>query len=120
MSKERLEEIAYNVGVSIDGEKALMSSDDYDFLYNYAREQSERVEELEAEIDTLTMAHDNTHRELKQFKAAFINLSSDLATITRQNEQLVKTNTSLAQQTEFLTIMLKAATDEDIRAEVSG
>ena len=36
------------------------------------------------------------------------------------NEQLVKTNTSLAQQTEFLTIMLKAATDEDIRAEVSG
>ena len=47
MSKERLEEIAYNVGVSLDGEKALMSSDDYDFLYNYAIQQTERVEELE-------------------------------------------------------------------------
>jgi len=46
MSKERLEEIAYNVGISLDGEKALMSSDDYDFLYNYAKEQAERVLEL--------------------------------------------------------------------------
>ena len=47
MSKERLEEIAYNVGVSLDGEKAIMSSDDYDFLYNYALQQAERVQELE-------------------------------------------------------------------------
>lgn len=47
MSKERLEEIAYNVGISLDGEKALMSSDDYDFLYNYALQQAERVNELE-------------------------------------------------------------------------
>ena len=49
--KERLEEIAYNVGVSLDGEKALMSSDDYDFLYNYALEQAERVQELERELE---------------------------------------------------------------------
>ena len=49
MSKERLEELAYNVGISLDGEKALMSSDDYDFLYNYALEQAERVEKLEKE-----------------------------------------------------------------------
>ena len=49
MSKERLEEIAYNVGISLDGDKALMSSDDYDFLYNYALEQAERVEKLEKE-----------------------------------------------------------------------
>src|SRR5690625_727882 len=46
VSKKKLEEIAYNVGISIDGEKALMSSDDYDFLYNYAKEQAERVQEL--------------------------------------------------------------------------
>lgn len=45
--KERLQEIAYNVGVSLDGEKAIMSSDDYDFLYNYALQQTERVRELE-------------------------------------------------------------------------
>src|SRR5690625_4097745 len=53
MSKERLEEIAYNVGISLDGEKALMSSDDYDFLYNYALEQAERVQELEDELQEL-------------------------------------------------------------------
>lgn len=47
--KERFEELAYNVGISLDGEKALMSSDDYDFLYNYALEQAERVELLEIE-----------------------------------------------------------------------
>mgnify|MGYP001268909026 CR=1 FL=1 len=47
MGKERLKDIAYNVGISADGEKALMSSDDYDFLYNYALEQAERVQELE-------------------------------------------------------------------------
>src|SRR5690625_8036278 len=46
VSKKKLEEIAYNVGISIDGDKALMSSDDYDFLYRYALEQAERVQEL--------------------------------------------------------------------------
>ena len=50
MGKERLKDIAYNVGISADGEKALMSSDDYDFLYNYAKEQAERVEELEEDL----------------------------------------------------------------------
>ena len=47
---ERLEEIAYNVGVSLDGEKAIMSSDDYDFLYSYALQQAERVQELEQDV----------------------------------------------------------------------
>ncbi|HSH26063.1 MAG TPA: hypothetical protein VLA13_11105 [Massilibacterium sp.] len=51
MSKERLEDIVYNVGVSLDGEKAIVSGEHYDFLYNYAIQQTERVEELE-EINT--------------------------------------------------------------------
>ena len=57
MSKERFEELAYNVGISLDGEKALMSSDDYDFLYNYALQQAERVQKLENKLENVMDRH---------------------------------------------------------------
>ena len=50
---ERLEEIAYHVAPTSDG-NVVMSGEDYVFLYEYAVEQTERVEELEEENTGLT------------------------------------------------------------------
>ena len=65
---KRLEEIAYNVGISIDGEKALMSSDDYDFLYSYAEKQAERAQELELEVSELQRAYNDSQKEIVVLK----------------------------------------------------
>jgi len=72
MGKERLKDIAYNVGISADGEKALMSSDDYDFLYNYAKEQAERVQELEDIIykDERQAVLESMYEQTKRYREA--------------------------------------------------
>lgn len=55
MSKERLEEIPYNVGYSLnDNENVLIKEDDYKWLY----EQAERVQELEKKNDRLKQEAD--------------------------------------------------------------
>ena len=107
--KERLEEVKEIIKHNYPPVNYSLLRDALDWLI----EQAERVEELEAEIDTLTMAHDNTHRELKQFKAAYLNLSKSVAKLAKANELLVEKNTELAQsvnRTEY----------KNIRAEVSG
>ena len=77
MSKERLEEIVYNVGVSLDGEKVIVSGEHYDFLYNYAIQQTERVEELEeintdaiTQIDVMQKRNERLERQNKRYREA--------------------------------------------------
>ena len=76
-------------------------------------ELREDYEELKATNESLMMAHDNTQKELSQYKAAYLNLSKSVAKLAKANELLVEKNTELAQlvnRTEY----------KNIRAEVSG
>lgn len=67
MSKERLEELAYNVAATTDG-KAIMSGVDYSFLYEYALEQAERVQELETYVETGAYIQRKLRKENKRYR----------------------------------------------------
>jgi|SRR5690625_797533 len=90
MSKERLEEIAYNVGVSIDGEKALMSSDDYDFLYNYAKEQAERVQELENHLKLYEFWYRTAYEQNKRYREAIEYIKLELRDFRKDANMIQK------------------------------
>src|SRR5690625_1273799 len=81
--KDRLDELFYNVSRSLyDDEHVLLKEKDFDWLI-------ETVEEQQATIETLSMAHDNMARELSLVKE-------------KDKHELIKANIALNKRVEEL------------------
>lgn len=86
MSKERLEEIIYNIGRSLnDNENVLIKESDIKWLID-------TIENQQSEIDTLSMAHDAMHRKLSTYKES----------LPRDKHTLIKTIHSLNKRVQEL------------------
>lgn len=100
--KERFEKLAYNVGISLEGEKVMVSSEHYDFLYNYAVQQTERVEELEKinidaiiQIDVTQRRNERLEKRVQELETTVDFYQSALKDADRRVQELEEENCNL-------------------------